>query len=293
MKMKKHILLLALIFCVHGLLTGCASKPAAPTDDSDLEQSESADQELSTSSSTIPAPKSIGVQDIQKPVIQTTGMDQKLQAAIKAQDDSQIHNFAGEILAVNPRDVKALNALAMSEYRKGRYSSAESLLNRALKEGSFQAEIYNNLGLLALAKKEQREALQYFKKGLQVSPQDPTLGANIGAIYVKAKDYTKAEVALENAVKNGTKDTKILNNYAIALVANKKIDEAEKIYEKAIKENPSERDIMLNYSILLIDKKGKYKQGMDLLNRLKFVGVPEESRNVIKDLENKAKAGLK
>ena len=65
------------------------------------------------------------------------------------------------------------------------------------------------------------------------------------------------------------------------------------IYEKVLKANPSSRDIMLNYSIFLIDQKQKYKQGLDLLNRLKFVGVQPEARNIIKDLENRAKAGLK
>ncbi len=289
MKMKKHILLLILISGVSSVMFSCASNSTSKSDAELSTPSDSEEQELATAA----APKSIGAQDIQKPVIQSTGLEQKLQAAVKTQDDTQIHSVASEILALNPKDVKALNAMAMSEYRKGRISSAEALLNRALKEGSSQAEIYNNLGLIALAKKEQREAIQYFKKGLQSNPQDAALGANIGAIYVKEKDYLKAEMALENAVKKGTKDTKILNNYAVSLVANKKVDEAEKIYEQAIKENPSERDIMLNYSILLIEKKAKYKQGLDLLNRLKFVGAREESKNIIKDLENKAKAGLK
>lgn len=287
--MKKHILLLVIISCTGLALSSCASKQSSKSDAEVSAEYNSDNEELATAA----APKSIGAQEIQKPVIQSSGLEQKLQVAVKAQDDMQIHSVASEILALNPKDVRALNAMAMSEYRKGRTSSAEALLNRALKEGASQADIYNNLGLIALAKKEQREALQYFKKGLQLSPQDPVLGANIGSIYVKEKDYMKAEIALENAVKRGTKDTKILNNYAVSLMANKKVDEAEKIYEQAIKENPSERDIMLNYSILLIDKKAKYKQGLDLLNRLKFVGVREESKNIIKDLENKAKAGLK
>jgi hypothetical protein len=36
----------------------------------------------------------------------------------------------------------------------------------------------------------------------------------------------------------------------------------------------------------------KNKEGLDLLNRLKFVGAPPEVRDTIKNLENKAKAGL-
>jgi hypothetical protein len=38
---------------------------------------------------------------------------------------------------------------------------------------------------------------------------------------------------------------------------------------------------------------GKYQEGLDVINRLKFVGGPADTRNRIITLENKAKAGLK
>jgi Tfp pilus assembly protein PilF len=183
--------------------------------------------------------------------------------------------------------------LAMTEFKKGHFEVAEAQLNKAIKEQPNTADYYHNLGLIHLAKNEQREAIQSFRKGLQINPQHAEIAAQLGAIFTKEKDYTKAEIALEIPVKKGSQDLNILGNYAIALTANKKTDEAEKIYEKILKANPSSRDIMLNYSIFLIDQKQKYKQGLDLLNRLKFVGVQPEARNIIKDLENRAKAGLK
>jgi Tfp pilus assembly protein PilF len=182
---------------------------------------------------------------------------------------------------------------AMDEFKKGHFDIAEVNINKAIKEQPNKSDYYHNLGLIHLAKNEQREAIQAFRKGLQLNSQDAAIGAQLGAIFTKEKDFTKAEIALEIPVQKGSQDPNILNNYAIALTANKKTDEAEKIYEKILKANPNSRDIMLNYSIFLIDQKQKYKQGLDLLNRLKFVGVQSEARNVIIALENKAKAGLK
>ncbi len=182
---------------------------------------------------------------------------------------------------------------ASTEFKKGHFDAAEAHLNKAIKEQPDKSELYHNLGLIHLAKNEQREAIKAFRKGLQINPQDAACAAQLGAIFTKEKDYIKAEIALEIPVQKGSQDPQVLNNYAIALTANKKIVEAEQIYEKVLKANPSQRDIMLNYSIFLIDQKQKYKQGLDLLNRLKFVGVQPEARNIIKDLENRAKADLK
>ena len=148
------------------------------------------------------------------------------------------------------------------------------------------------MGLVLLEKNERREAIKYFRKAIEINPQNAIAGANVGAIYVREKDYNKAILSLEIAVKNGIKDYKTMGNYAVALAATGKTREAADIYERLIRDNPSQKEIMLNYSILLIEEMQKYKEGLDLLNRLKFVGSAPESRQVIKELEIKAKAGL-
>jgi Tfp pilus assembly protein PilF len=183
--------------------------------------------------------------------------------------------------------------LAKVEYQKGRFALAESYITKAIKQEPNKSELYHNLGLIFIAKGEQREALKAFRQGLQINPEDDAIAAQMGAIYVKEKDFAKAEIALEIPVSKGTKDASILNNYAIVLTASNKISEAEKNYEKGLKANPSSRDLLLNYSMFLIEHKKKYQQALDLLNRLKFVGVEPEVRNIINVLENRAKAGLK
>ena len=215
-----------------------------------------------------------------------------LNEAIRQQNDDQIQKASGEILTQNPKDAKALNALALVYYKKGRLEAAQYLLNKALSANPTSPEIYGNIGTVLLAKNERRDAVKMFRKALELNPDDAMVGANLGAIYVQEKDYNKALLALEVPVKKGMKDAKVLNNYAVALTAKGRTKEAADIYEKILKENPSQKEAMLNYSILLIDVMKKNKEGLDLLNRLKFVGPSAESRQVIKELENKAKAAL-
>ncbi len=260
----KKILNIVLIILGSAFVTNCASKnTTVESDQSDVnvEVAESKPAPFDRKSKTVTsAPVQIPVQ---------TG---------------EIKNKTGPSLAAQ---------LAMTEFKKGHFEIAETHMNKAIKAQPDKSELYHNLGLIHLAKGEQREALKAFRKGIQISPEDPALSGQMGAIFTKEKDYIKAEIALEIPVKNGTTDASILNNYAIVMTANKKFDEAEKIYEKALKANPSSRDIMLNYSMFLIEQKQKYKQALDLLSRLKFVGVQPEVRNIINVLENKAKAGLK
>lgn len=217
----------------------------------------------------------------------------RLTEAVRSQNDEAISQATTEILTQNPKDVRALNALAMVYYKRGRFEAAEYLLNKAMAINNDRAELYSNMGLIKMAQGEKREAIQAFRKGLSMNSQDAVIGANLGSIYVKEKDYSKAELALEIPYRKGMRDIKTLSNYAIALTGTGKHAKAEEIYQKLIKDNPGQRDIMLNYSILLIEHKQKYREGLDILNRLKFVGAPSESRNLIKDLESKAKAGLK
>lgn len=226
------------------------------------------------------------------PVVIPNSVYSTLNDAIKNQNDEAIKKISMEILTQNSKDLKALNSLAMVYYKKGRMEAAQFLLTKGIAAHPTSSELQSNLGLIYLAKNERRDAAKAFRKALEINPKDIVAGANLGAIYSQEKDYIKAAIALEFPVKRGTKDPKIMNNYAIALSATGRAKEGAEYYEKVLKDNPSHKEAMLNYAISLIENLQKNKEGLDLLNRLKFVGAPQDAREVIKNLENKAKAGL-
>lgn len=213
--------------------------------------------------------------------------------AIKAQSDERIYSSATQILTQSPNDVKALNALSMYHYKRGRFELSRFLLNKAIVASPKTAELYSNLGIVQLAQNERREAVKSFRKALDINNDDPVAAANLGAIYVQEKDFGKAQVVLETAYRKGVRDARVLNNYAVALTANGKYDKAEDIYKVIIKDNANNKEAMYNYSVLLVDRMGKFQEALDVINRLKFVGGPADTRNKIIALENKAKAGLK
>lgn len=216
-----------------------------------------------------------------------------LDAAIKSGSEDRIRNMSVEILQTNPKDVKALNALAMLQFKKGNYQAAEVILDKVLTIDAKSSAAYANLGLINLVRNEKASAIGFFKKSLEYDNKNYAAGANLGSIYVKEKDYAKAIVALDNVVDDTDADEGSLTNYAIALTATGKASQAAGIYDRILKKNPSSKSAMLNLAVVYIEKLNKFEDGLDLVNRLKFVGADFESRQVIKELENKAKAGLK
>lgn len=216
-----------------------------------------------------------------------------LNDAVRSQSDEKMYQAASLILFTNPNDLKALNVMGMYQYKKSRFELAEFMVRKAIKANSTVGELYNNLGIILLAKNERREAILAFRKALELNSDDGVAAANVGAIYVTERDYAKANIVLDTAIRRGIRDPKVLNNYGIALSAVGKNSKAEGIFRDILKSQPNDREVLLNLAVLLIDGMGKNSEGIELINRLKFVGGPAESRSRINALENKAKAGLK
>lgn len=281
--MKKLVALLALL-----ALAGCSSSPKESKTDT---VSGATVTDVTTMGKESAAPSE---PEPERPRVALTPTQYSaLNEAIRVQSDERIYQASTQILAQSPNDVKALNALAMYQYKKGRFDLAKYLLSKALSVNSRSSELYSNLGIVQLAQKENREAVKSFRKALEVNSDDSVAAANLGAIYVQEKDYTKAQVVLETAYKKGLRDPRVMNNYAIALTAGKKYDRAEDLYKTILKEQNNNREVLFNYAVLLVDHMGKFQEGLDVINRLKFVGGPGDTRNRIIALENKAKTGLK
>ncbi|MBP9709389.1 MAG: tetratricopeptide repeat protein, partial [Oligoflexales bacterium] len=189
-----------------------------------------------------------------------------LMEAIRSNRDENIYKAATQVLLKSPNEIRAINALGLFHYRKGHFSAAEYMFNKALKVDSQQAELHNNLGLTLMAQQDLRSAIREFRKAIDLSPAKSSASANLAAIYVKQKDYTKGLVVSEIAIKRNSADPKILNNYGICLAAAGKFDSAEQIYQQAIKINGNQPDVLLNYTILLIDHMKKYSEGLENVN---------------------------
>jgi len=215
-----------------------------------------------------------------------------LDDAIKAGNDDGIYRAASAVLMQNANNTKALNALGIYHLHKGRPLAARLLFNKALSISPNASEFESNLGMTYLATKEDAEAFRRFHKAIELNPRDVTSAQNLAALYMEHRDFQKAYTAMSLA-SGGNHDIRFLNNFAIASATKGKLDQAESLYREALKISPNSKEVLFNYAILQIDYQSKFKEGLETLDRLNLIGLVEGMRNRTKELENKAKAGLK
>jgi Flp pilus assembly protein TadD len=279
---------LVLLFCLF-LLVSCGSsskkdEPASPESSLDaISSNEPVTKPIESAPNKIESPKRETPVNAYAP----------LSEAYRSQNEEGIYRAAVQILSQNPSDVKALNALGIYHYRKGRPLAARLFFSRAAQSAPRSAEIQNNQGLVSLAIGEEKEAIRSFKKALELNPSDAIAAANLGSIYVQEKDYGKALGVLEIAVRKGNRDAKTLNNYGVSLAAAGKYDEAKSAYNDALKISSNSQETLFNSAVLLIEHLKQYQNGLDQLNRLKSLGPAQDMRNKMNALENKAKTGIK
>lgn len=212
----------------------------------------------------------------------------QLNQFIKNQDEDAILKEGSALLMKNPSDIKAINAMAMSYYKRGQFALAKSLLLRAMKFEPGSYELHSNMGVVQLALNEKNDALKSFKKSIELNPNDYVSASNAGSLYVVEHDFEKAAVVLEIAYSKGYRNSKVLNNYGVALTATGKYDRADKIYREALKENANDKNVIFNHAILLIQFLKKNEEGLELIKKLKFLGVPEEGRKRFQELQTMA-----
>lgn len=285
-----------ILVIISGLVFSCSSntKKGTEAEESEIEQAPAKVEKKSAVKTDSPTVE-------MKPVTKTeeTAAPPKevkydaLNSAINSNNDERIKSASIDILQNSPKDIKALNSLAMHYFKKGNYEASLLLLNKIISVEPRSSTAHSNIGLIYLNRGERREAIEMFKKALEFNSDNHAAGMNLGAIYASEKDYNKAAIALNRVVSDNKADINTLNNYAVALTATGKASDAAQIYERILRDQPSSKNTMLNLAIIYIDKLNKFEDGLDLINRLKFVGADLESRQVIKELENKAKAGLK
>ncbi len=215
----------------------------------------------------------------------------ELSKALDSRNPKELFAQAGAILAKNPHDPQALNALAIHHISKAEWGAARLLLEKALEKNKDVAGLYNNLGVISLREDNFEAAYVYFKTAYSKDPKNANVLNNLGSIYVKYLDYGKAERMIEDAYSYMSDSPSVTNNYAIIKRVQGRYDEAAGLYKKILDKDPRNVSTMLNYAILLIEYMKKYDEGVKLLNKLEFLETSDPYiRTKMAELNAKAQA---
>jgi tetratricopeptide (TPR) repeat protein len=169
-------------------------------------------------------------------------------------------------LARDERHVPALIVMAKDYYYLKKYEMSTAMLETAQKIDPSNAESYNVLGWIALARNDGTSATANFKKATELKDDYGIAWNSLAAQYLQAKNYDAATEAAEKAAKLLPNFDKAHLNLGSAYRGKQSFEQAEKEYRRALEINPNYADAWFNLGILYLDAP---KMGdMDLVTKL-------------------------
>jgi tetratricopeptide (TPR) repeat protein len=183
------------------------------------------------------------------------------------------------VLRAEPRSAPALSALGMVYEARGQHELADLVLHRALdidKDSKAAADVYNNLGLVALARRRDQEAFADFDSASRVDPSLTVARRNKAMVYLDCGDYARAAEELRAVTHADPSDVEAWNALGVAERGQGRFDAAQRAYEKALATEPTgpgAADALFNLAVLQMDfKKDPQKARARLEEYLKVAG---------------------
>jgi tetratricopeptide (TPR) repeat protein len=219
----------------------------------------------------------------------------KFSEARKSRSEAAVVRAASEILSKDPKNVIALNGLAVFYIDLKKYGLAKILLKRALKDHPSEPALYNNLGVVYLGENDIPLALESFKKSVQARSGYDKGSLNLSSIYLEFRDYERSLSPLEDAYKavrsdlrrGGENVIETANNYAVALMGVGENDKAAKVFEEIVDSNTRNPTPYLNYAILLVEVQNKKRDAIRIISKIKFISEDREILRRAEALEKK------
>ncbi|NTV53104.1 MAG: tetratricopeptide repeat protein [Candidatus Firestonebacteria bacterium] len=191
-------------------------------------------------------------------------------------DDVMVQTYR-QALAVNSQDVLAQFNLGLAFYKLERYAEAREALDRCLglNRGDARAHAQVDgptnqiLGIIYFNQvKNDRKAVEYFRKSLKSLPDDADTHYALGLAYLRLKEYPESLAAFDRALACGRRpDADVAYQRGTALAALGKEVEAQAAYLEALKLKPAFPEVLENLA-LIYHHQEKDDEVIEVLTRL-------------------------
>lgn len=213
----------------------------------------------------------------------------QLKQALQTGNEREIESIASNLLAVNPKDTKALNALAINQLKASKPGMAKFILKKIIEIDARNSTALNNMGVAFLIENDEARALVEFKKAYAANSDNVAAGSNLGALQAKYRNFSESKRILESIYSSSKSSTIVANNYALSLRGNGDFKDARKVYEAALEKDSRNVSMLLNYAILMVENIGDKTKGQEAINRLKLLATDPAIMDKARQLEAKLK----
>lgn len=135
------------------------------------------------------------------------------------------------------------NNLGISLRHQGKYEQAIQEFKKALEIKPDNAEARYNMGLVYLDQKLYDLALDEFKMAVKINPNHSDARNNIGWLYFNNKEFSKAEREWKQALTINPYHTKVLNNLGVLYYVTKEYQKALHKFQSIASLQPDNEDV--------------------------------------------------
>lgn len=166
-----------------------------------------------------------------------------------------------DVLKKSPMSVKAYTAIGTSYLREGRDDDALNMFKKAVELRPDYDKGYYNLGVVCQRKGYVDAAILYFKKAVEITPRYAKAHFNLGLSYAKKGKYDEAIAEYEEALKSMSSNAALYNNLGNAYSAKGMYERALTEYGKAVSIDPNYAEAYYNMGNAIV-KMGMYAQSL-------------------------------
>ena len=159
---------------------------------------------------------------------------QRALAALRTGRVNDAEKLLKEVLRADPRDVAALNLLAILLMQLGRFAEAETYLRRALQEQPKSDATLYNYGITLKALNRPAEALERFTQAAAINAAVAETWNNRGTVFNALKRYDEAIADFQKAIGLNPRYAEAFCNKANSYAALEQFDDAVAEYQRAL-----------------------------------------------------------
>lgn len=166
--------------------------------------------------------------------------------------------------------------LGLIYYRQGRGEEAVELFKKAIELDPSNAKAYSNLGNAYRAQKRLEEALALQKKAVELKPGEPSYYNNMGTVLMDMARYAESEGAFRKALSIDAGYAEALNNLGLLFYAQERLDEAQPYFLKAIELRPGYAEP--HFTLALIHyRRGEWARAIEYCDQARALGYEDEA----------------
>ncbi len=185
-------------------------------------------------------------------------------ALVKAKMFEEAQAQAQEILRHDPKNAQVFRNLSAMYYDQGQLGMSQLTAEEALKHGE-DAGTYNNMGVSFLIQGKEPEAIEKFKKAIEIDSSHFEANMNLGWVALDSGDYTLAGTSFSNALRTQPGSNEAKMGMAISARGNGEYKQAETLYQQIMDADPDNEAAFFNAATLQEVYVKDYKAAMKIL----------------------------